>query len=172
MVAPRGVLSRCVRPQGTRFVPNSLLAAWVALTGLSPRAPSCGTYCTCPRPRDPQAELRGSAAVVEGLAGQQRPYGLRGSGFATVTRIVVERVWKGSIPDTLYVFSGAPGGTDCGFEFKVGVRYLLYLYREPEGRWAISICSLSVPSASVAGQLRILGTPQRLVVYPSPPAPP
>jgi len=99
---------------------------------------------------------------VEAIAGRQRPYGLRNQAHvSTVTRIVVERVWKGVTPDTLYVFSGSGGG-DCGFQFTQGVRYLLFLYREPEGRLTTSICTPSAPSATIADQIKALGPPQRL----------
>jgi len=145
-------------------MPAFPLAVWAVLTGILPPPSPCTNLCTCRNPGGPREELSTAAAVLEGVAGRQRPYGIRSrSGASTVTRVLVERVWKGAVADTLYVFSGSPGGTDCGYEFIDGVRYLLYLYREPEGRWAITICSLSAPSSSARDQMSVLGPPQRLV---------
>ena len=118
--------------------------------------------CTCAVPKAPAEAVAGATVVVEAIAGRQRPYGLRNqAGVSTVTRVIVERVWKAEIPDTLYVFSGSGGG-DCGFRFTEGVRYLLFLYREPEGRLTTSMCSPSAPSAALAAEIAALGPPRRL----------
>jgi len=39
--------------------------------------------------------------------------------------VYVESVWKGTVADTLYVYSGLGGG-DCGVRFTPGSRYIIY----------------------------------------------
>jgi hypothetical protein len=121
--------------------------------------PPCRAACTCIAPRPTAEALRTASAVLEGTAGTQRPYGLpTQAGLSTVTRVLVEQVWKGTVNDTIFVFSGSGGG-DCGFLFTSGTRYLLFLSRDPEGRWVTSICSPTSPVAEVRDRLADLGPP-------------
>jgi hypothetical protein len=121
--------------------------------------PACRAVCTCMAPRPTAEAVRNASAVLEGTAGTQRPYGLRNqAGLSTVTRVLVERVWKGAVKDTTFVFSGSGGG-DCGFLFTSGTRYLLFLSQDPEGRWVTSICSATSPMSEARDRLAELGPP-------------
>jgi len=60
------------------------------------------------------------------------------------SNVLIDRVWKGLVPDTLAVFTFEPGGT-CGFGFDRGQTYLLFLHRADDGRLVATSCSLSRP---------------------------
>jgi hypothetical protein len=120
--------------------------------------------CSCVAPTDARQALSEATAVIEGVAGFQRPLGASRAypvvgGLSTVARILVGKVWKGEIGDTLYAFSGS-GGTDCGFLLTQGTRYILFLDRVPDGRWAVSTCSRSTAIALAPGLADSLGPPK------------
>jgi hypothetical protein len=122
-------------------------------------SPPCPTFCTCMAPHPTAEAVRNASAVLEGAAGTQRSYGLPNqAGLSTVTRILVDRVWKGTVKDTIFVFSGSGGG-DCGFLFTSGTRYLLFLSQDPDGRWVASICSPTGPVSEAGDRLADLGPP-------------
>jgi hypothetical protein len=75
-------------------------------------------------------------------------------------RVVVDRVWKGDVPDTLTVFTGEPGG-GCGFGFVRGQRYLLFLHRAETGNLNASYCSLSRQWERADALVKELGSPIR-----------
>lgn len=54
----------------------------------------------------------------------------------------VERVLTGMSKGTkdAEIFTGMGGG-DCGYHFERGVRYIVYSYKEPDGRLSTGICS-------------------------------
>jgi hypothetical protein len=56
--------------------------------------------------------------------------------------------------------------------FTEGVRYVLFLYREPDGRLSTHSCSPSGPSSKLVDQIPILGSPQRVVQGAAAPARP
>jgi hypothetical protein len=150
-----------------------LLAAWVtSALPLLRAGDQCRATCTCGGlPHISPEAVRGAEVVVEGVSGRQRPTALYdGSHTRTVTRILLERVWKGHVADTVYVFSGQGGG-DCGFMFTEGVRYILFLYRDPDGRLSTHFCSPSGPSSKLADQIAVLGAPQRVVQGAAPARP-
>jgi hypothetical protein len=80
-----------------------------------------------------------------------REYGLE-------VELAVDRVWKGVLPQTATVLTGRGGG-DCGYPFRIGESYLVYLYPYDE-RWEdTSICSRTRRLSAAAGDLALLGAP-------------
>ncbi len=82
--------------------------------------------------------------------------------------LAVERKWKGVKSKTLTVVTGSGGG-DCGYEFKLHRRYLVYAYAQ-EGALGASICTRTkLASAAEEEMLELDG---RLPVPKQPARPP
>lgn len=59
------------------------------------------------------------------------------------------RAWRGRSADV--VLTGGGGG-DCGYDFKVGTRYVIVAYRSPEdGLLSTSICTMTRPLVQASG---------------------
>jgi len=140
----------------------------------------CSNLCSCKWERDPLRALDAADAVVEGVAlDSMLPIP---SGWAAVRaldtlrqppdsiferafelfrlRVLVDRVWKGDVPDTLEVFTGEPAG-GCGFSFARNERYVLFLHRSRTGHLNASYCSLSQLRVGADTLVRRLGVPLR-----------
>ena len=72
-----------------------------------------------------------------------------------LVRVSVERGFRGIEGATAEVLTGMGGG-DCGYAFKAGERYLVYAYRNQEGRLATGICSRTRPIAEAAEDLTFI----------------
>src|SRR5215217_7008112 len=68
----------------------------------------------------------------------------------------IEQSYLGVAGTELEVFTGR-GGSDCGYGFKIGQRYLVYAYRY-ENKLTTSICTRTKPFSSASEDLAFLGT--------------
>jgi hypothetical protein len=68
----------------------------------------------------------------------------------------VEQSYLGVAGTELEVFTGRGGG-DCGYEFKIGQRYLVYAQRYQD-KLTTSICTRTKPFSSASDDLAFLGT--------------
>ena len=160
------------------FIRSTIVVALVIVTGGSSRP--CPTLCSCNWERSPLRALERADVVIEGVAlDSMIPVA---SGWAAVhvldtisqptdslfqqafelfrIRILVDRVWKGQVSDTLAVFTDEPKG-GCGFTFAHSERYVLFLYRSPTGHLNASYCSLSQPRENADTVVSKLGQPIR-----------
>src|SRR5688572_23576239 len=119
--------------------------------------PTCAVpVCSCIWETDPLKARAGAAAVIEVTTiDSLRPYfridtaAPPSEWIARVfelhrVRVVVDRVWKGTVSDTLFVFTGEKDG-GCGFPFEPGEHYLLFLDRVASGNLVATYCSMSRP---------------------------
>ncbi len=106
-----------------------------------------------------------SAAVLEGTALDNTltaPLVKDANGLEWFqVRVVVGKVWKGEVSDTIAILTGPAGGGACGFSFAVGGHYLLFLHRKGTGALSASLCSLSQDWEGAANIVAKLGTPVR-----------
>jgi hypothetical protein len=63
-----------------------------------------------------------------------------------VVHLTIERVARGVMGTDVDVTTGSGGG-DCGYDFKVGERYVVYAHRNKEGSLGTGICSRTRPIA-------------------------
>jgi Carboxypeptidase regulatory-like domain len=121
---------------------------------------SVANACTCIGPRTP-CEAYGTAAAVfvgtaisagkaEPLKDKSEPYG-----GPVVVKFAVEQSYLGVDGTEVEVFTGVGGG-DCGYEFKIGERYLVYGYRD-HIRLITGICTRTKPFSRAAEDLAFLG---------------
>ena len=78
-------------------------------------------------------------------SGEQYGNGPAGPLYAEhLVRLQVKQAWKGVQPGELDVVTR---GTDaaCGYDFKLGARYLVFAHRHPAGRLSVSRCSATKP---------------------------
>ena len=75
-------------------------------------------------------------------------------------RVRVLESFRGTQTGEVDVFTGAGGG-DCGFGFVQGARYLIYAYREPNGRLGTGICTRTALVAKATEDLDYLRGPAR-----------
>jgi Tissue inhibitor of metalloproteinase len=69
----------------------------------------------------------------------------------------VEQSYLGVSGTEAEVFTGRGGG-DCGYDFKVGQRYLVYAYRYNNNKLSTGICTRTRPFSSANEDLAFLGT--------------
>lgn len=69
-----------------------------------------------------------------------------------VARFSVEEAFRG-LPGASAEVTTGMGGGDCGYDFKVGARYLVYAYAGKDGKLATGICSATKPIERAAAEL-------------------
>lgn len=141
--------SRFLLPVAALFV----LACW----------PERALGCSCIRSGPPCQEFSTASAAFVGVVTEGGPapkiqsedgrsfhYGKR-----TFTFTVEEAF--GGVEGTRVVIHTGSGGGDCGYDFKVGTRYIVYAYRSKDDNqlWA-SICSRTRPASAAAEDLEYL----------------
>ena len=96
------------------------------------------------------AVFAGAVTVISEIDGPpDLPYPRR------LVRFAVERGFRGVDAATAEAVTGMGGG-DCGYPFKTGERYLVYAYRNQEGRLATGICSRTRPLAEADEDLAFI----------------
>ena len=123
---------------------------WQALTlamGLMAATPASGVACSCEIAGPPCEAAWKSDAVFAGTVrsvveidhdAYERPYGSR------LVTVDVERAFANAATGPLELITGRGGG-DCGYQFAVGQRYLIYATKTPTGHWHASTCSRTRP---------------------------
>lgn len=125
----------------------AVTAAWMLLA-----VPSAADACFC-SPRC--GSILQSTTLVEAtvVAIQSPPSGL-GEAIVTLTDV---RVVRGTAaPDRLVM--GA--GDTCGYDFKIGTRYLVDAHEFQPGRFGASLCGNTRPLADAKGLLAFLAAPR------------
>ena len=141
-----------------RFLAGSLI---ILLAGSVPRA-KCSGRCLCVGERDPVKAVAASSAVFEAVA-------LAYTFDAPMTRdslgndwyhvpLVVGRVWKGVLSDTVTIQTPSPAGA-CGLSFTPGGHFLVFAVEGPRGSLAATVCSLSQEWGTADSTVAQLGAP-------------
>ena len=71
-------------------------------------------------------------------------------------RFAVEQSYRGGAGTEIEIFTGRGGG-DCGYDFKIGQRYLVYAYIDSD-KLTTHICTRTKPFSSAAEDLAFLAT--------------
>jgi hypothetical protein len=143
----------------TRLVSMALL-----VVGLVALLPDCASACTCAVPPGSQQEraeraLADAAAVFSGevLDVEEEPptrmFGIRLLSSRVTLR--VSEVWKGPQRETIEV-STPRDGASCGYPFKEGKEYLVYVYGKEEP-FKVDLCSETKPLSEARADLEALG---------------
>jgi hypothetical protein len=116
--------------------------------------------CTCIGPRTPCEAYGTAAAVFVGTAirsGKAEPLKDKSEPHPepVVVKFAVEQSYLGVDSTEVVVFTGFGGG-DCGYQFKIGERYLVYAYRD-HIRLVTGICTRTRPFAQATEDLAFLG---------------
>jgi hypothetical protein len=133
-----------------------LLAGSVLLTSASDAAacscvgglPLCETFWKTP------VVFQGEVLDIQPIP-DPSPYGAQGRPWRSV-RVRVERVYRGDVPDTVELRTGAGGG-DCGYTFVQGRRYLVYARDYGRGL-ETGICDRTRPLDKADEDLKYLET--------------
>ena len=116
-----------------------------------------GLACTCVPLKGPAEELELAAAVFSGKVVEIRRHKRGEDIFAGVEAVVrVERVWKGVEATTVSVFTASHSAA-CGYGFKEGRTYLVYAYKDAEGRLSTGICGRTRRLKDAGEDLKELG---------------
>jgi protocatechuate 3,4-dioxygenase beta subunit len=75
-----------------------------------------------------------------------------------LVRMTVDRASRGVQGARVDVWTGM-SDADCGFDFKVGQRYVVYAYRRPDGALGTGICSRTRLASNAAEDLAYLSAP-------------
>jgi hypothetical protein len=128
---------------------------------------SCAAYsvsaCSCAGPGAPCESFGSADAVFVGTAvsakDNERPKQADRTDFDWAPRAFkfsVEQAYLGVAGTEVEVSTGYGGG-DCGYQFKLGQRYLVYAYRYKD-QLTTTICTRTKPFASANEDLAFLGT--------------
>jgi hypothetical protein len=113
--------------------------------------------CTCAPSKGPAEELELASAVFSGEVVEIRKHKQSGDIFGGVEAVVrVERAWKGVEAATVSVFTAAHSAA-CGYRFKQGRTYLVYAYKDAEGRLSTGICGRTRRLKDAGEDLKELG---------------
>src|SRR5215208_2818363 len=74
-----------------------------------------------------------------------------------LVKVNVERAFIGAASGLLEIVTGMGGG-DCGYDFKVGVKYLVYAHKSDTSILTAGICSRTQPLATAQEDLKYLTT--------------
>ncbi len=90
-------------------------------------------------------EFREAAAIFEGEVKSIDTHEESGAIFERrIVTLRILEVYKGPSEKTLVVGTGL-GDEDCGCNFKVGKKYLVYAFKNPSGRLTTTICDRTRP---------------------------
>jgi hypothetical protein len=142
-----------------------MMQPFVTLPLLLLSAGSLLKACLCPMNTPPCQGYWQSSAVFAGMVTQRTSPNLpaeqnkRGSAFLTVRfAFSVVKAYRGDLENEVQVSSGLGGG-DCGYPFRVGERYLVYAYVDPETKeLSTSICTLTKPLVDAGKDLDYIRT--------------
>lgn len=167
---------------------NNVCMLFLWIVGTVVLQPGVGLCCSCLTPGTPITELEKADVVIAGRvidseAPDARPSVNRGRAEMIVSgcdmvrwSVVVTAVWKGTVADTVLVYSPRYGAS-CGFRFKVNEDYLIYGYIQgnlnlfegcewPPGTVApwigVSICSRSGPLNQALYDRHVLPDPMSM----------
>ena len=116
-----------------------------------------GLACTCVPPKGPAEEFELAAAVFSGKVVEVRKHRRGGDMFAGVEAVMrVQRVWKGVRAETVSVFTASHSAA-CGYGFKEGRTYLVYAYKDAQGRLSTGICGRTRRLKNAGEDLKELG---------------
>ena len=119
-----------------------------------------GLACTCelPRagitPKQAASQARNKSKAV--FSGEVLEIIQNPQVFYVEVRFKVENSWKEVRTNELIIRTGRGGG-DCGYNFEVGQRYLVYAYGSNENRLETNICQRTRRLADAGEDLRLLG---------------
>jgi hypothetical protein len=126
-----------------RAVPVALLVAAVVFVTAPPaRACSCvGPNPACQAFWTTDAVFDGRVVSIEPTS-HDEPLGGRVVQFPEkLVTLEVSQTWKGASPGRVQIVTASTGAA-CGFDFKIGVRYLVFAHqRSMDGRLGVSLCS-------------------------------
>ena len=129
--------------------------------------------CEC-NPTPACAAFWRAEAVFTGTVVEQPMERLGGKLSWTVSKISVERVYRGTVdPFTTMVPSVAPtadqvaqsmtlpgesaaGISSCDYGFQTGRKYLIFAFRTSDGRWTTSLCSGTKPIGEALADLQFI----------------
>ena len=137
----------------------------VTLMALGTLLSSSGFACSCLRigPACEATWLQADAVFVGRVYWTDwRP--TKDHGISTVHRIVTVKTLEpfvGNVPGWVSVETGSGGG-DCGYEFGLGGKYLIYAHREKDGSLTTSICTRTQKVSDAAADLAYLRTIKNL----------
>jgi len=77
-----------------------------------------------------------------------------------VVHVAVDRIGRGVQGPTVDLWTGMGGG-DCGFDFRVGSRYVIYAWRRADGALSTGICSRTRLESEAADDLAYLASVPR-----------
>lgn len=111
------------------------------------------------------AVFDGTVLSIEQISREQEIAGRTMSFPNKLVRFDAHRSWKGVDAGPVEVITGQGGG-DCGFDFVVGERYLVFAHKSPtDGRLYASICSLTQRFAAGSDAAMFLESLSKLTVW-------
>jgi len=135
-----------------------LTLALVVMLGLA-YSPPAVSACTCVMSPGNCAGIAAADAVFEATveSSELRATPTPPSELLAVRVITLRdlKTWRGG-PQTTVVTAAL--GESCGYEFRIGTRYLIVAHRTPDGRLSVSRCGLTQPLSEASGLLEYLQT--------------
>lgn len=120
-------------------------------------APAWAWACSCAMPGERVCSRAWSAPVVfvGTVTGEAKAPPDAGDWLRRAFRFETEEVFRGGQAGAVELLTGGGGG-DCGYNFVVGRRYLVYAHTNADGRLTTGICSATRPLEKAAEDVEYL----------------
>jgi hypothetical protein len=127
------------------FLAAGLLVVLTASLPAAASACSCEVQPSCQAYWKTEAVFDGTVVSIESV-GRDGTLGDRALAFPEkLVTLAVRKSWKGVDPGDVEVLTASQSSA-CGFDFRVGARYLVFAHRRPtDGRLGVSLCSNTRP---------------------------
>jgi hypothetical protein len=120
-------------------------------------APAAARACSCIATSGrPCGRFWSAPVVFVGLVTDEAKVERDESGWGSrVFRLNVEESFRGEAAGTVEVVTGRGGG-DCGYQFAVGTKYIVYAHADKQGRLTTSICSATRPLEKAGEEIEFI----------------
>jgi len=139
---------------------KTLFRAWLLTLLFCALLPHGAAACDCADTGPPCKAFANTPAVFAGRVIKIATISVKApSGDLYEDRLIVlevERSYRGSVSKTVEVVTGS-GGSDCGYDFRMGEHYLVYAYPHPQsGKLYTGICQRTRPISDAGDDLDYL----------------
>jgi hypothetical protein len=139
---------------------KALFRAWLLTLFFCGLLPHGASACDCADPGPPCKAFANTPVVFTGRVVKIATISVKApSGDLYEDRLIVlevERSYRGSVSKNVEVVTGS-GGSDCGYDFRMGEHYLVYAYPHPQsGKLYTGICQRTRPISDAGDDLDYL----------------
>lgn len=128
--------------------------------------PMTGLACSCVPPGSVQEEMERSSAVFSGkvveIVNPNKKNKIQSSANLVAVKLEVKEWWKGGNESEVIVYTEMSSAS-CGFEFSLNEEYIVYAYKDDDGKIRVNLCSRTAELKDAEEDLTQLGEAEKPV---------